>query len=116
MKRYGFYPQFDFCDPDCDPIDEKENGDYVLYYEAQAEIDSLKGELKASQDAFKIEWEEAERLTAIIKRYREALEKIRTDTGNRPGHETLTWSYYCERLFKLHLVADSALTEPREEK
>jgi hypothetical protein len=53
IQRYGFELQYYFCDPKCDPIIDKDNGDYVLYTdhlaalaEKDREIIDLKAELK----------------------------------------------------------------------
>lgn len=59
MKRYDII--YERC-----AIDQVENGGYVLYSDAQAEITRLQGEVRAEHEAFEIEWEHAEKLTAEV--------------------------------------------------
>lgn len=47
-----------------------------------------------------------------IVRLRKTIEDIKTDSGNRPGHEK--WEYYCQRLHSICVVADKALKAKTE--
>jgi len=51
-------------------------------------------------------------LRAELATCRDALEKIRVDSGNRPGHEG--WNYYCKRLHTIHMIAHNALKEAED--
>lgn len=31
IQRYGFELQYDFCDPQCNPMVERESGEYILH-------------------------------------------------------------------------------------
>jgi hypothetical protein len=95
--------------------DDAYKADYVLYAEALAhEQEAVKEKNRYNRKLLNENIGLSNECAAYrkqIERLRGVLEDIRTETGDRPGHEK--WEYYCERLYKLHILSNDALKEAK---